>query len=137
MRYLPLLVLASLFGILGVGTAHANGISSREKRHPIARGTFIQEWLVPDWTDAQWQAEFRFLREVGMEYLVFGSTADSKARVTFYPTALPGYRLADGYSNTIDACLRNAEKAGFKVFLGLNFHGGWWQKGASDPEWLL
>lgn len=106
-------------------------------QHPVARGTFIQEYLVRDWTDDQWQAEFRALREVGMEYLVFGSTADSKEHVTYYPTRIPGYRLAPGYGDTIEACLRNAKKANFKVFVGLNFHADWWKKSARDAPWLL
>jgi hypothetical protein len=129
----PLLTL--LFSLLG-GLPTRAAVPLLANSHPIARGTFIQEYLARDWTDEQWLAEFRYLREVGMEYLVFGSTADSKARVTYYPTQIPGYHLATGYADTLDACLRNAQKAGFKVFLGLNFHDAWWQKSANDPEWL-
>ncbi len=65
-----------------------------------------------------------------------GSTADSKAHQTWYPTKLRGYRQAKGYKDPVDSCLRNAEKMGIKVFLGLNFNADWWAKAANDPTWL-
>jgi hypothetical protein len=104
--------------------------------YPVTVGTFIQWFLVKDWGDAQWRAEFRAMKAVGMQYLVFTPTADSKAHVTYYPTQLPGYHLAEGWSDVVDACLRNAEKEGVKVFLSLNFSEDWWQKEGNDPAWL-
>ncbi len=104
--------------------------------HPAAVGTFIQWYLVKDWDDAKWRSEFRYMQEVGMRSLVFAPTADSKAHVTYYPTRLPGFQLAEGYPDLVDACLRNAEKAGIRVFLGLNFNDDWWHKSANDPAWL-
>ncbi len=124
--------------LLIVGTIMASSVNAKSApaRNPVAVGTFIQQYLVKDWTDAQWMAEYRAMMEVGMRYLVFGNTADGKDRVTWYPTTLEGWRLAEGYTDPLDACLRNAEKAGIRVFIGLNFHEDWWRKAASDPEWL-
>jgi hypothetical protein len=104
--------------------------------HPVARGTFVQDWLVADWDDAAWQAEIRAMKQVGMDIIVFGSTADGKSRETSYPTGVTGFTPMKGGADPVDACLRNAERSGMHVFLGLNFSSDWWRKGANDPEWL-
>ncbi len=106
-------------------------------RHPVAVGTFIQWYLARDWTDAQWQAEFGRMREVGMSYLVFAPTFEGNDQKAYYPTRIAGAKEAPGAGHLVEACLRNAEKAGIRVFLGLNFHEDWWKKSARDPAWLL
>ena len=106
------------------------------KAHPIANGTFIQDYLCRNWTDATWQAEFKYMKALGMRYMVFGSVVDGKAHTAVYPTSIPGYRLLEAKTDPLGACLRNAEKAGIRVFVGLNFHGDWWGKGSYDSAWL-
>src|SRR5690349_20410130 len=69
--------------------------------HPTACGSFIQWYLVKDWTDAQWQAEFHAMRELGMRTLVFAPTVESKPQIALYPTALPGYHLPEGSSDLV------------------------------------
>lgn len=127
----------NLLPILLAAAACATAIPAAAKSHPVARGTFIQHYLVRGWTDAQWQAEFRAMKELGMDILIFGDTADGKDKVTYYPTSIPGFRQAEGHDDTIENCLRNAKKANIKVFFGLNFNGDWWRKAARDPEWLF
>lgn len=108
----------------------------RPRKHPVAIGTFLQWFLVKDWDDARWRAEFRAMQEVGMHTLVFAPTVDSTRKRAYYPTRIPGYQQAEGYPDVVAACLRNAQAAGIKVFLGLNFHDDWWKKAARDPAWL-
>jgi hypothetical protein len=103
---------------------------------PIPKGTFIQDYLVRDWGDAKWRSEFRYMKQVGMDTLIFGSACDSRHKTTYYPTEMPGFRQARGHNDTLGKCLKAAEKEGVKVFVGLNFHEDWWKKGATDPEWL-
>jgi hypothetical protein len=123
--------------VLGLLVAAVTGAGARPaSRAPVAVGSFIQWYLVKDWGDAEWQAEFRYLKEAGMRYLVLAPTVDSKAHVAYYPTRLAGYRQAGGCVDIVDACLRNAARAGFRVFLGLNMNDDWWVKGAKDPAWL-
>jgi hypothetical protein len=109
---------------------------ARARDWPVARGSFVQDWLVAGWTDARWDAEFAAMKQVGMDTFVFQSVCDSKAGVTYYPTSIPGLRQASGHNDSLGKCLRAAERAGIQVFVGLNFHGDWWSKGASDPAWL-
>jgi len=104
--------------------------------HPIANGSFIQEALVARWDDARWQEEFRTLKAIGMKYLVLAPTylVDKQKHVsTLYPSMLSGVTPRD--RDIVDACLRNAEKAGFRVFLGLNFDEHWWQADFTG-DWL-
>jgi len=96
--------------------------------YPIADGTFIQNELVANWTDDRWQKELTALKEVGMHYIILAPTLQSNEKnisESMYPSALPDVKQR--YSNDlVDNCLRNAEKAGFKVFLGLNLNDKWW-----------
>jgi hypothetical protein len=105
--------------------------------YPITEGTFIQDWLVSKWDDARWQEEFEMLKEAGNKYLVFASalhTDINDVPKAIYATSMDNVKSK--YStDLIDICLRNAREAGFKVFIGLNFHDRWWQPSYS-PEWL-
>lgn len=104
--------------------------------HPIANGSFIQQALIAQWDDRRWQEEFQTLKDAGMRYIVLAPTywVDKTGKIrTMYPSALPGAQ--PGQSDLVDACLRNAEKAGFRVFMGLNFDDRWWQTDFTG-DWL-
>ncbi len=125
---------------LTVGAAHADRPPLFPGKpvdgHPLPMGDFIQWWLVRNWTDEQWRAEYRVLKQVGIRLVIFSPNADSTKKETFYPTKLPGYRLAKGYGDIIETALRNAKKEGMTVFLGLNYEDGFFPKGATDPQYL-
>lgn len=111
---------------------------SSDANYPIPVGTFIQDNLVVNWSDQQWQEELKALHDVGMKYIVFGPALhtgkDGQMR-SLYPTGLTGNQN-NKYSELVESCLRNAQKAGFKVFIGLNFHERWWS-GDGDEAWLI
>ncbi|MBS1604667.1 MAG: DUF4434 domain-containing protein [Bacteroidetes bacterium] len=104
---------------------------------PVANGTFIQNDLIAHWDDNRWQHELRALKEVGMHYIVLAPTlhtGKNGVSTSNYPSRLPGVRQ-EYPGDLVENCLRNAKKAGFKVFLGLNFHERWWEADFSK-EWL-
>ncbi|GLU53379.1 DUF4434 domain-containing protein [Dyadobacter frigoris] len=104
--------------------------------HPIAKGTFIQNSLVAGWDDVTWQKELGALKEVGMEYLIIAPVAEAGGSGIYqavYPSKLAGITSKSG-SDIVENCLRNAKKAGFKVFIGLNMHEKWWTN--FSHEWL-
>ena len=107
------------------------------ENYPIPRGTFIQDHLVANWSDDQWQEELKALKEAGMQYLVFGPalhTGKNDISRSLYPSRLiKNQKTSD--PDLVERCLRNAQKAGFNVFLGLNFHERWWS-GDGYEEWL-
>lgn len=123
-----------LMCLVHAGAAGANAV--QEKERPAINGTFIQDYLVKDWNDEQWMQEIHALKEAGMQYIVFCTAAFSKGEApykTLYPTSIPG--LSPAYNrDLLDACLRNAEKTGMKVFIGINFNEQWW--GRYPEEWL-
>lgn len=100
-------------------------------------GSFIQPWLVADWDDARWQQEYAMLSEAGIHRLIFMHTVhtdkEGKAQAV-YPTRIEG--IAPGTNDLLDGCLRNAQKAGFEVIVGLNFDERWWNTSKWTPEWI-
>lgn len=113
-----------------------------------ADGSFIQWWLVKDWSDERWLEECDALKEAGMHYLILAPTAfysydektDKAITRTIYPTRLENCEVlkdddGEDYPDVVEACLRNARKAGIKVFLGLNFSDDWWAN-QHDASWV-
>jgi hypothetical protein len=135
---LILLIAAAATAVIAV---HNNRTfqASIEETYPKVDGSFIQSWLVVNWDDAKWQKEFEYLKEAGMHYLILAPSADcesGKVTRTIYPSNIEGWQMYDGYPDLVDNCLRNAQRAGIKVFLGFNMHEDWWKKYANDPQWL-
>lgn len=100
------------------------------------KGSFIQPHLFEYWDDARWQKEFAMLQSAGIEFLIFMYTVhtdkDGIIR-SFYPSELSG--LVKKETDYLEMCLRNAEKAGLKIFVGLNFNERWWNLDFTS-EWL-
>jgi len=107
-------------------------------------GSFITGDLCYFWSDERWQAELSALKNAGMQYVVIQAVADSypgRVTKTIYPSSLPNTEMAKGangiaYPDVVDACLRNAESAGMKVFIGIDFSDKWWDLYANDSTWL-
>ncbi|HHU27289.1 MAG TPA: DUF4434 domain-containing protein [Bacteroidales bacterium] len=134
-----LILSAVIFSLQGCQKEHG-GLDQivSDKNHLIPEGTFIQAHLVYNWNDEQWQKELKALKEVGMKYIVFGPvlhTGMDGQMISLYQTPFTGNQN-DRYSDLVEQCLKNAQKANFKVFLGLNFHERWWS-GDGDEAWLL
>ena len=136
LKHVPYLIILISIIILACKRSEDNS-SNSSKPYAIADGTFIQDNLVANWDDAQWQKELGYLKGAGMHYLVFAPTlhTDNQGISTIiYPGSLPGVKVKYQV-DLVENCLRNAQKAGFKVFLGLNFNEKWWSA-SFTPEWL-
>ena len=101
--------------------------------YPTVRGSFVQDWLVRNWSDARWDQEFKDLKEAGMEYLIFSPALQTD--INGNNRALYPSTLTDNSNDLYEICLRNAQKNGFKIFISLNFHDRWWRFDYSS-EWL-
>ena len=107
-------------------------------------GSFLTGDQCESWTDVRWQKEFTAMKNAGMHYIVLTSAATSfpgKVTTTIYPSSLPNTEMAkdkngNKYPDIIDACLRNAQKAGIKVFIGIDGNNRWWESPADDSTWF-
>lgn len=111
-----------------------------EENWPVADGTFIQDWLVSGWNDETWEKEMNYIKELGMTYVIFAPTAYGAGNdgylTTHYPTKQEGWIEKAPGQDMVETVFKQAQKAGLKVILGLNFNDLWWQKGGSDAKWL-
>lgn len=108
-----------------------------KNKYPIVDGNFIQTDMVEKWNDEKWQKEFFYLKEVRMNYLIMvTSITEGNITKTVYPSKLQQINVECSQNDIVDICLRNAEKYGIKVFLGINYSDAWWKKGAYNPIWL-
>jgi hypothetical protein len=111
---------------------------------PLIGGSFITGDLCDSWSDARWQKEFTAMKNAGMHYIIIASAVESfpgKVTTTIYPSSLPNTKMAKGrngttYPDIINACLRNAQSAGMKVFIGIDVNDRWWNSPANDSTWL-
>jgi hypothetical protein len=62
------------------------------KQEPRLSGTLIQPWLVAGWSEDQWKAELRSMKEACVKQLIIQWVADSKEKSTFYPSGLSDYK---------------------------------------------
>lgn len=98
----------------------------------IAEGKYWNPAL-RKFTDEQWKAKVKEIKEAGMEYLVLMSVAyDGK---TYYPSGLaPRHDFTS--SDPLDAVLSAADECGIKFFVSNDFWGNWADSGGmmTDPS---
>jgi hypothetical protein len=102
-------------------------------------GTFVQDFLVSNWNDEMWQKEITYMKEAGLKYLIFSVVNESQSGEYSvpYPTEIDCLRKYYKGKDLIDMCLRNCEKQGIKVFLGINGSDKWWVLYTAFKDWLL
>ncbi|WP_010233084.1 DUF4434 domain-containing protein [Clostridium arbusti] len=108
----------------------------KRRDFPEASGTFIQPDMVMGWDDLKWQRELYYLKEVKMKYIVINTFIVQNEKVKrVYKTSIENESRIGSW-DIVDMCLKNCEKAGFKVFLGIDYNIMWWKIGPRKPEWL-
>lgn len=101
----------------------------------VFNSSFIQSWYAEKWDKKKWKEELAALKDAGVGELIIQTTADTKHKLTNYPTQMKGYKHSgvDMLGNAMDA----ADSVGIKIRIGLGFSDDWWIKGASDKSWLV
>jgi len=119
---------------LGSTTVYTKGVSEIK-----LSGTFIQSWLCSAWSDERWAEELTMMKGLGMEYIVLGDSATkdtSGSWYSFYPSQLDGLKEGKGSVDTVENALRNCQKFGIKVFVGMGLDENWWDKFIYDSDWF-
>lgn len=108
----------------------------KQDNFPKASGTFIQPDMVTEWDDFQWQRELSYLKEVKMKYIVMNTfvVQNQNIRRVYGISTENGNRVEK--VDIVDICLRNCERLGFRVFLGIDYNVLWWKIGPRKPKWL-
>lgn len=116
---------------------------STQRCKPAATGSFIQSWLIKDWSDARWDEELTAMKKAGIDTLILGDTAqlqtpaDGARWDIYYPSTLlllTGSNLNNDYHQTIDNAMRACERNHVKVYLGLGGMEDWFNVGADSAE---
>jgi hypothetical protein len=108
-------------------------------KRPTLEGTFVQDSLVANWNDDMWQKELAIMKEAGLKYLIISVVNESQSgtyNVT-YSTKIDCLKKYYNGKDLIEMCLRNCEKQGIKVFIGLNGSDKWWVLYTAFQDWLL
>ncbi len=109
----------------------------RQPAPALISGSFVQPWFFENWTAARWDAALSALKRAGAaDHIIIQWTVDSRAKRAWYATRLRGFSAAVSGADPVAVCLGQAQKAGIKVWLGLNWNEDWWQKYADDKVWL-
>ncbi|MHB9057120.1 MAG: DUF4434 domain-containing protein, partial [Paludibacteraceae bacterium] len=119
-------------------------VSNAQTSKAALDGSFITGDLCGFWSDARWQQEFTAMKAAGMHYIIIQAIANSypgQITTTLYPSSLQNTIMAKGgngvtYPDIVDACLRNAQSAGIKVFIGIDMSDNWWNVYGNDSTWL-
>ncbi|UVI31508.1 DUF4434 domain-containing protein [Paenibacillus spongiae] len=98
-------------------------------------GTFLQPYLGGNWSEKQWDDEFRYMKEIGMHQLILQWSADSQHFTAAYPTSLPGFKH-QMKADVVEEALKRGGRYGFEIYVGLHLNHDWFGKYTSDPAWL-
>lgn len=92
--------------------------------HNIKEGVYYTP-VVRTFTDEQWRAKIREMKELGMTYLTLlcSSLCYSDRAEAYFPTDLYPAPADFGCKNPIETLLDEADKQGMKVFLSVGYYG--------------
>jgi len=108
--------------------------------YPIISGSFIQLSYGDIWTQADWEEEFDYMKDLGMDHVILQWIVDfsPSEKAVYYNS--PSYNSSTGYANrnnqdTLLNVLTAGENKGIDVWVGLGANEEWWDD-ATDQTWL-
>lgn len=124
----------------GIALANAMAVSAATlKNNTVGAqrldGGFFQPGLVVNWTNSDFAVEYDAMKTLAMNHVIWQWTVDSKKKQAYYPTSLPGFSRISS-RDLVGMSLREAEKKGLKVWLGLDWSDDWYKHYGNDEKWL-
>lgn len=110
--------------------------------YPIISGSFIQLSYGDTWTQSEWEEEFDYMKDLGMDHVILQWIVDfsPSCKAVYYNS--PAYNASTGYENrtnqdTLLNVLNAAEIKGIDVWVGLAVNDQWWEdSNATSQTWL-
>lgn len=103
--------------------------------NPTFQGTFVQPDLLDSWSAEQWDQEFQYMSEVGINQLFIQWVADSKNHTAIYDTQVEGF-TQNTSSDLVEKALAQADHYNSEIYIGLILNEDWFIKYANDQAWL-
>jgi len=113
-----------------------------ESASPIS-GSFIQSWLVKNWSLDDWRRELSAMQEAGFSQVIIQSVVDldaghvtdpgtmqahtSRVAHAIFPSSIPGWESVS--SNSLGYALQAAQEYDMQVMIGLVKDASWWHFG--------
>lgn len=129
-------VMAFIMLILPFGNSQ-----SEKKCEPKFNGTFIQSWMTSSWKDERWEKETENMKEAGVEYLIVQGLADKASEsvggtwTVYYNSDVEALKNAAFGGDSLEPALRHCQKAGIKVFVGLNMFDDFWNETSLQKQY--
>ncbi|HAN20875.1 MAG: hypothetical protein A2Y15_04665 [Clostridiales bacterium GWF2_36_10] len=114
-------------------------------------GSFIQSWLVRNWSQTRWDTECQNMADAGMKYIILQSVVDLTYNTdtqlgqnpdtyvttgvnSLYPSDLLELKSANTGNDALKKCLEACKKTGIQVIIGLVSDNRWWLYGWGLPK---
>lgn len=125
--------IAAAAALCMIMTASGSMPAAAQAGYRVPCGSFLNLGSTASWDDARWQDELNGMKNAGMRYLIllYSATVDEDSQKTtaYYPSGIAGLKKGYVGADLVDDALRNSEKAGIKVFVGLNYSKRFWKFG--------
>ena len=107
---------------------------------PIVSGTFIQPGYACSWTQGDWEEEFDYMKDLGMDHLIIQWIIDKTPydEHVYYDSSSYNENTGYTYTNNHDTLmniLNAAEVKGIDVWIGLAGNDEWWSL-STNNTWL-
>ena len=112
-----------------------------KKCEPKFNGTFIQSWMTSTWDDERWEKETENMKVADIEYLIVQCLADKSSEsaggtwTVYYDTDVEAFKNAYFGGDCLEPALRHCQKAGIKVFVGLNMFDDFWNESSLEKQY--
>ncbi|MHA6482089.1 DUF4434 domain-containing protein [Paenibacillus sp. strain BS8-2] len=98
-------------------------------------GSFLQPELADTWSLTEWEDEFQYMQDVGMDHLILQWSANTEFGTAVYPTTVSGLSQ-DTTQDVVEKALEMGELYNIDIYVGLQLNHEWFAKYTNDLTWL-
>lgn len=98
-------------------------------------GSFLQPELGDQWSNAEWEDEFQYMKDVGMDHLILQWSANTEFGTAVYPTTVSGL-TQETSQDVVAKALQMGEEYGLDIYIGLQLNHEWFVNYTNNVAWL-